>query len=102
MTEETKKFIELSDILSLRLECKRCESELLISSLRDMLRREEEGKLNNCPVCGREWASVSGSSCELTIAQFLDSLNKLRSTLKTFPAGFLLTLEIKNESRQGK
>jgi transcription elongation factor Elf1 len=99
MTEETKKFIELSDVLSLRLECRHCGSGLSISSCRDMMRREEQGKLSNCPVCGREWASIGGSSCEMTIAQFVDCLNKLRGTLKSFPAGFLLTLEIKNERK---
>jgi len=35
----------------------------------------------------------------MTIAQFVDCLNKLRGTLKSFPAGFLLTLEIKNERK---
>jgi hypothetical protein len=99
MTEETKKFIELSDVLALRLECRHCGSGLLISSGRDMMKREEQGKLNNCPVCGREWASVSGSSCEMTIAQFVDCLNKLRATLKTFPAGFIMTLEVKDAKK---
>lgn len=99
MTEETKKFIELSDVLALRLECKYCGSGLSISSYRDLMKREEQGKLSNCPVCSREWASVSGSTCEMTIGQFVDCLNKLRGTLKTFPAGFVLTLEIKNEKK---
>ncbi len=97
MTSETKKFIELSDILSLRFKCKHCESELLISSLRDIGKREDLGKLSNCPTCGREWASVNGSTCEMTISRFLEVLNKLRETLGTFPTGFLLTVEVKNE-----
>ena len=97
MTSQTKKFIELSDILSLRFGCKHCSSELLISSLRDIEKKEEQGKLNDCPVCRREWASVGGSSCELTIARFLTALNKLRSELHTFPVGFSLMLEITNE-----
>jgi transcription elongation factor Elf1 len=97
MTSETKKFIEFSDILSIRFECKHCGSELVISSLRDMGKREEQGKLSNCPVCTRPWASVNGSTCESTITGFLDALNKVRESLGSFPAGFLLTLEVASE-----
>jgi|SRR5271156_3298054 len=97
MTSQTKKFMELSDILSLRFECKHCGSELLISSLRDIDKKEEQGKLNDCPVCRREWARVNGSSSESVIAKFLTALNKLRSELDTFPFGFSLTLELTNE-----
>jgi len=97
MTSQTKKFIELTDMLSLRFECKHCNSELLISSLRDL----ELGTLNNCPVCGRPWASINGSTCEPTIAEFLTALNKLRVTVgrheNVFPAGFNLTIEIKDD-----
>lgn len=100
MTSQTKKFLDFSDILSLRFKCNHCASELLISSFRDLEKREEQGKLNNCPVCGREWASIGGSSCELTIARFLTALNKLRNELSAFPAGFSLMLEIKNEKEE--
>ena len=101
MTTQTKRFIELQDILSLRFECKHCGSELLVSSLRDLSSREEFGKLNDCPVCRKPWASVSGSTCELTIAEFLTALNKLRGTLGkhsgAFPSGFSLMIEVKDE-----
>jgi len=104
MTTQTKKFIELSDILALRFECKECHSELLISSLRDISKREQQGKLNTCPVCRKEWASVNGSTCELAIAEFLTELNKLRGLLGThqgaFPAGFSLTVEIKGKEEK--
>jgi hypothetical protein len=104
MTSQTKKFIELPDLLNLRFQCKHCQSELLISSSHDLAARKERGRLNECPVCLQPWASVNGSSCEMTIAEFLDSLNKLRSTLGTqdgaFPAGFTLTIEIKDERPQ--
>jgi transcription elongation factor Elf1 len=87
MTSQTKKFLELSDVLSLRFECKHCQSGLLVSSLRDLEKREEHGRLNNCPVCGRLCASVNGSMCELAIAKFLGALNELRRIIGTFPAG---------------
>ncbi len=100
MTSETKRFIELSDLLSLRLECKHCHSELLLSSLRSLGTKEEQGKLNRCPVCSRDWALVNGSTCELTIAEFLKALNSLRDALGSFPAGFKLTLEIEHTDQQ--
>ena len=103
MTTQTKKFIEPSDILALRFECKSCGSELLISSLRDISKREEYGKLNDCPVCCKPWASIGGSTCEPTIAEFLTALNKLRGMLGThqgaFPAGFSLMIEIKDKEQ---
>lgn len=104
MTTQTKKFIELSDILALRFECKECHSELLVSSLQDISKRNEQGKLSNCPVCRRPWASISGSTCELTIAEFLTSLNRLRGMIGThegaFPAGFSLTVEIEGKEEE--
>jgi hypothetical protein len=103
MTTQTKRFIELSDILALRFECKHCGCELLISSLHDMSKREEQGKLNDCPVCRKPWASVNGSTCESAIAEVLSSLNKLRRLIGThqdaFPAGFALTVEIKGKEQ---
>jgi transcription elongation factor Elf1 len=103
MTTQTKRFIELSDILALRFECKECHSELLVSSLQDISKRDEQGKLNNCPVCRKPWASIGGSTCELAIAEFLTALNKLRGMLGihqgAFPAGFSLTVEIKDKEQ---
>jgi hypothetical protein len=97
MTSQTKKFIELSDVISLRLKCKSCASELLIPSSRDIDNREEQGKLSECPVCRKDWALVNGSTCESTIAKFMSSLNKLRAEMKSFPAGFFLAFEINND-----
>jgi transcription elongation factor Elf1 len=103
MTTQPKRFIEWSDILALRFECKDCGSELLISSLRDLSKREEQGKLSNCPVCRKPWASVNGSTCELAIAEFLSALNKVRGLIGsqgTFPAGFSMTIEIKGKEQE--
>lgn len=81
------------------MKCKDCGSELLISSSRNLEDKEEQGKLNICPVCRKPWASVGGASCELTIAKFFTALNKLRESLATFPAGFTLMLEVKEEKK---
>jgi len=97
MTTQTKKFIELSDILNLRFRCKACGVELLIPSSRDLSAREEHGKLKDCPVCYQPWATVNQSSCEFDISGFLKALHKLRGTMESFPAGFTLALEIAAE-----
>jgi len=101
MTTQTKKFIELSDILALRFECKKCGSELLISSLRDISNRDEQGKLSTIQ-CAVIRGQCCGSTCELAIAEFLSSLNKLRGLIGSqgsFPAGFSMTAEIKADAR---
>ncbi len=78
--------------------------KLLVSSLQDISKRTEHGKLSNCPVCRKPWASVSGSTCELTIAEFLTALNRLRGLIGThdgaFPAGFSLTVEIEGREQE--
>lgn len=95
MTSQTKKFIDLTDFLALRFECKSCGSTLVIPSTRNLEQREEQGKLSDCPVCRKPWASVGGSTCEPEIARFLAALSRLNDLLSRFPAGFTLTLEVK-------
>ena len=97
MTSEIQKFIELSDILALKLECKHCESSLAIPSSRDMARREDIGKLSSCPVCQRPWATLAGTTYEPLIAKFVSSLNEIRKAFKDAPIGFILTLEISSD-----
>ena len=100
MTSQTKKFIELSDVLALHFECKSpdCKATLTISSLQNL----KDGTLYACPVCKQSWAVVNGGGCELTIKDFLAAFQKLRHTLSgepgSFPAGFVLRLELKEEA----
>lgn len=99
MTSQTKKFIELSDIIALRLECKnqKCKATLT-TSVRDF----RKGTLSACPVCKEPWATVNGSSCELAVSEFMQAFHKLEGMLGGeghFPAGFSLTLEIKEEPK---
>jgi transcription elongation factor Elf1 len=98
MTEQTKRFIELADVLSLRFTCKHCASELLISAEREIDSREDRGKLAQCPVCGRGWTVIEGNSVESRIADFIAAFRSLRAALSSkpgsFPAGFRLTLEV--------
>jgi hypothetical protein len=101
VTTQTKKLIELSDILALHFKCKHndCKAALTISALHDL----RTGTLYSCPVCKESWALVNGSGCELTIKDFLCAFQKLQSTLSdksgAFPAGFALRLEVKEEPK---
>jgi hypothetical protein len=97
MTSETQRFIELSDILSLKLKCKGCGSALTIPSTRQMAMREELGKLSTCPICRKPWATLEGSTYEPLIIEFVSSLNKLRTAFKDAPIGFALTFEVADE-----
>jgi hypothetical protein len=59
MTTDTKKFIEFSDIIGLRLRCKneKCNTSLLINDANmASLADEHNTALRACPLCGCGWA----------------------------------------------
>ncbi len=97
MTSQSKRFIELTDILALNFVCKDCGAAISVSP-KEYLRRKRNGTISDCPICGHSWAQVNNASCELTVEQFVQALEKLAFTLGTqdgaFPAGFSLILEI--------
>jgi hypothetical protein len=95
VTSQTKKFIELSDIVALRFSCNHCGASLSLSLLKDV----REDRLRQCPNCYQPWAQMpSGSSIELTIAKFVDDLKKLNDVLVSgYFSGFLMALELKEE-----
>jgi hypothetical protein len=94
MTSQTKTFIELSDVVALHFECKNpdCKAELTVSASQVM----REKKLYNCPACEQPWGSVNGSTCVLTIKEFLAALKKLQDEMRVFPAGFVMNVEVKD------
>jgi len=63
MTEQTKRFIAVSDIRALRFRCSHdsCEAELILPFKIESLRGEV---LTKCPSCGREWAVEHKSGAE--------------------------------------
>ena len=93
MTTQTKKFIELSDILSLRCECRQgtCRTSLVIP-LADVSGRV----FAVCPSCKEPWAKFLESTYELLIADFLEKLKRLNEAR----LGCALTLEIKDEDNK--
>lgn len=90
MTSQTQQFIELSDIVALRCECRNpeCRTVLLLP-----LSGALNGASQKCPKCKTAWSGYEhASSHEPDIQRFVDSL-KYISQLKL---GCTLMLEIKN------
>jgi hypothetical protein len=87
MTTQTQQFIELSDVIALRCECRHCKAVLLIPIPGDI-----NGALLKCPKCKHEWAGQEHvGTKEPDVQRFVDSLRFL-SELKM---GCSLTLETK-------
>jgi hypothetical protein len=100
MTSQQKKYMELGDILTLRLDCRACECSLTIPISRDLSAREEAFKLNDCPICRAPWATLNGSMYQPLIAEFTDKLKRLKNALETAPLGFRLSIEISDPDQE--
>ncbi len=94
MTSQFKTYIDLADILTLRLDCRECACTLTIPISRDLTAREEAFKLNECPMCRAPWATLNNSMYQPIIAEFTDKLKRLKNTLENAPLGFRLSIEI--------
>lgn len=108
MTAESKVFIELSDIIGLRLQCRNCGCSLLIDVTR------EDGPINDllsansfllseCPTCRTAWIAVNPAARAAGTASFDAEFKKLFRTIrdlrKLLPNfGCSMTLEIKQQS----
>jgi hypothetical protein len=104
MTAQTKKFIELRDLLNLRFECRnsKCSAVLSLPFTPKAL-SSEVGK--RCPNCGQYWCLVEAPDRVapenfqteiLGLLQTIEKLEKYRDRL-----GFTLMLEI-NDPEKGK
>jgi hypothetical protein len=96
VTEQTKRFIAVSDIIGLRFECAHedCGSELILPFKADALRTET---LTSCPACGREWAverksGEPGADSRSTFKKFVQAAEAV-STARPL---FKFSLEIAN------
>lgn len=94
MTTQMKRYIELSDVLTLKLDCKACGSVLQVPLSRNMSAPEERLKLDRCPMCLAEWASLNGSTYQPSIAKFSSALKELARIMESEVLGFDLWIEI--------
>ncbi len=76
MTSQTKQFIEVSDLLGVRLECKYCGGSLLIS-----LRKTVTLPLT-CVNCNSDWFDDPDSLARGAIGNFVGVVKKLGSLLE--------------------
>ena len=102
MTSQTKHFIELSDIVALRFECKHCHATVSLPISADI----KVESLRICPNCNEPWARLpEGSTIELAIKKFIDDFKNFEDLLRRrsefLPeSGFLLCIEIKSDAAQ--
>lgn len=99
MTSQSKTYIETTDIIGLRLQCKSCQCSLLIET------QHEDGAINNllslnsnvltkCPTCGAAWTESSVvNRFDSEVKVFFRALRDLRKAEPRF--GCSLSLEIK-------
>jgi Zn finger protein HypA/HybF involved in hydrogenase expression len=92
MTSQTKHYIEVSDILGIRCECKNCHAVLTLPLAKDV-----GNTLLKCPRCGKPWTRLENSTHEIQVSEFAAKVETLAAQLPNF--GFLLSLEIKPEAK---
>ena len=90
MTSKTTHYIELSDILAFRFECKNeeCGARLELPLSANVAQSKI---LRLCPQCKTAWADLNGSLFESLFKALTDTLGKLEGA----PFGFKLYLEVK-------
>jgi hypothetical protein len=98
MTSHTKRYIEIEDVLTLKLICKECGSSLEIPVTRDIGRSQDLFKLDVCPICKSSWPESAESSIQPEISGLSTALKKLREKLKSPHIGVMLTLEVAEET----
>jgi uncharacterized paraquat-inducible protein A len=89
MTVQARHFIDLSDIVGIRLLCSECGIEVLLPFTGEL----KVKKFRNCPHCNATW-TTNGTSIEPTIEEALRTIRIVADLLHHTP-GFSLTLEIK-------
>lgn len=92
MTKQTKQYIEVSDIVAFRCECRVCGTSLTVPVEKDVGR-----SILKCPRCGNGWTRLQNGTNEIAVDQFAEKANTLAILLPHM--GFKLILEIKTEDQ---
>jgi hypothetical protein len=99
MTTQTRTFIQLSDILSLRIECGKCGSAVTIPIARNMNFKS----LGVCRNCSEPWLTFAMSTIESAVEDCARTIQTTSQVLENWKntvgvhgnAGFSLSLEIR-------
>ena len=104
MTSELKRFIELSDIIGIRLKCRACGCSLLIAADRDdgpigELILAHNRTLAACPTCGQTWAEYrpDGNGWDSEIKELIRRMQALKKVGGAL--GCALELEIEHKEQ---
>jgi hypothetical protein len=84
MTSQTKHYIEIKDLLTLRCDCKNCETSLSLA-----LNDSATKSLGCCPSCNKDWAQGQNQK---EISVFVRQVEALKMLVHTM--GFNLYLEV--------
>lgn len=102
MTNQTKNFIELSDLIGIQLECKKetCGVSLLVSGAAILsLSDPNNMTLAKCPSCGAAWTVSDGYPTvvgfDTEVKKFLRMIDKLRGFEENI--GCRIRFEIKKD-----
>jgi hypothetical protein len=105
MTTQTKTFIELSDIIGLRLECKACGCSLALGSgkgqeIIDSMLSIRNNTLLNCPTCGAAWMQTldPNRSADTALKELVRKLRDFKTIEPNY--GCTVSLEIKPEESE--
>ena len=95
MTTQTKQFIELTDIVAFRFNCKNCGSTLSLPVSDERTRLV----LDLCPNCKTQWAMTHGIAPDQFILGFREALKRIQATMvKDSKLEFTMMLEIAPEA----
>jgi hypothetical protein len=87
MTEQVNHFLELSDILSFRLECPTCHSFVVIPLVKF------QATPRHCPNgCGKEWEHSHTNTVAASLAELLGAIQTAQRATQL--KGLLFTIEI--------
>ncbi len=101
MTSHTKQFIELSDIVGLQLECKKCGISLLAGgeTLTATLVESHNTTLSQCPTCNSPWTVPATIPTQMgydtEVKKFLRLIEEIRRIEKHI--GCRIRFEIKED-----
>jgi len=107
MTNQTKRFIELSDIIGLRLECRKCGCALLLDlgpsrevATVDNLLIAANKILCSCPACDTPWTTLPDGrlAFDSELKDFFRRMRQVRDIESKF--GCTISLEIKEDKQQ--
>lgn len=99
MTSQTKKFIEIEDIVGIQIECNKCGLSLLVGG--DTMRSvsdQHSDALYRCPSCHNGWTAPSDmplGSFDDEVKKFMRTLEKMRTINERL--GCQIRFELKEE-----